>query len=333
MSCVNPNYIRVGVDDLHGTLTYKFKGAARYEDARDFGSFEDLASRGYFDVLIPCRHCLGCRIDYSRQWANRMCLELKDNPVAIFVTLTYDNEHLPLVESTDPVGSGSDFVATLSKRDFQLFFKRLRKAFPDKRIRYYLAGEYGKKFTKRPHGHAIIYGLGLSDFPDLYFDQYNKLGQPLFRSDTFEKIWQGGRCSISEVNYQTCAYVARYTLKKHYGESRMELFGALPEFNLSSRRPGIGLSQYEKIISSDSDYVTFRTSDGVHTIPIPKAIVRTAREHNISLDKCIDYSYTRLETSSKKLESELAWSEKSFHDYLCDNYKSLRDRIKLLEER
>ena len=333
MSCVNPNYIRVRVNDNDGTLCYTFQGSARHQDARQFGTYADLATRGWFNVLVPCRHCLGCRIDYSRMWANRMCLELKDNPTAIFVTLTYDNEHLPLVESSDPVASGSEFVATLSKRDFQLFFKRLRKAFPGKKIRYYLAGEYGKKFTKRPHGHAIIYGLGLSDFPDLYVDQYNKLGQPLFRSKKFEDIWQGGRCSISEVNFQTCAYVARYTLKKHYGDSRKELYGAEPEFNLSSRRPGIGLSQYEKIMDSYSDYVTFRTSDGVHTIPIPKAVIRTSREHNLHLDRCIEFCYNRLNISSQKLESELAWSEKSFHDYLCDNYKSLRDRIKLLEER
>ena len=122
MSCVNPNYIRVGINDLDGTLTYKFLGNARYENAKEFGSYEDLATRGYFYVLVPCRHCLGCRIDYSRMWANRMCLELKDNPNAIFVTLTYDNEHLPLIASSDPVASGSEFVATLSKRDFQLFF-------------------------------------------------------------------------------------------------------------------------------------------------------------------------------------------------------------------
>ena len=63
---------------------------------------------------MPCRQCTGCRTEYARQWAMRLVLEeeLWDNN--IFITLTYDNEHLPEHN-------------TLVKKDFQLFMKRLRK--------------------------------------------------------------------------------------------------------------------------------------------------------------------------------------------------------------
>lgn len=333
MTCVNPNYIRVQVDE-YGTLHYTFRGSARYEDARDFGTYDDLFTRGWFNVLVPCRHCLGCRIDYSREWANRMCLELKDNPSAIFVTLTYSDEHLPRVESSDSIASGSVYVSTLSKRDCQLFMKRLRKAYPTKRIRYYLVGEYGKRFSKRPHYHAIIYGLSLLDFTDLKYHCKNEMGQISWRSASFEKIWENqGICTLSEVNYKTCAYVARYTLKKHYGYQNEELTGRLPEFSLCSRRPGIGLEQYEKYVSSESDFITYSTSDGVHTIPVPKSILRAAKDHDFLVDKVSCMQYNKLNNSSMKLSGDLAWSEKTFHEYLVDNYSELRERINLLKER
>ena len=66
---------------------------------------------------------------------------------AYFVTLTYDNNHVPISEHGFP---------TLCKRDFQLFMKRLRFNTGVK-IKYYVAGEYGST-NHRPHYHAVIFG-------------------------------------------------------------------------------------------------------------------------------------------------------------------------------
>ena len=63
---------------------------------------------------IPCRQCTGCRTEYARQWAMRLTLEQEMWDNNIFITLTYDNDHLPEHN-------------TLVKKDFQLFMKRLRK--------------------------------------------------------------------------------------------------------------------------------------------------------------------------------------------------------------
>lgn len=51
-----------------------------------------------------------------------------------FVTLTYDEEHLP------PDGS-------LRKRDLQLYLKRLRRRLP---FRFFAAGEYGERGGASP---------------------------------------------------------------------------------------------------------------------------------------------------------------------------------------
>ena len=55
---------------------------------------------------IPCGQCIGCRIDYSRMWADRCILEAKEHDNNAFVTLTYDPEHLPKSEVVVDVNTG-----------------------------------------------------------------------------------------------------------------------------------------------------------------------------------------------------------------------------------
>jgi hypothetical protein len=52
------------------------------------------------------------------------------------------------------------------KRDLQLFFKRLRKAYPDVKLRYFACGKYGEQFA-RPHYHVILFGKSFMKGGDL----------------------------------------------------------------------------------------------------------------------------------------------------------------------
>jgi hypothetical protein len=97
---------------------------------------------------LPCGQCIGCRLERSRQWAMRCLHESSLYDRNAFVTLTYDDEHLP------PGGS-------LNYPDFQRFMKRLRKNSKSP-IRFYMGGEYGES-TLRPHFHVCLFGY---DFPD-----------------------------------------------------------------------------------------------------------------------------------------------------------------------
>lgn len=72
-----------------------------------------------FELSLPCGQCIGCRLERSRQWAMRCVHEASLHEDNCFVTLTYDNSHLP------PGGS-------LLLRDWQLFIKRLRKSLKKK---------------------------------------------------------------------------------------------------------------------------------------------------------------------------------------------------------
>lgn len=193
-------------------------------------------------ILIPCGQCIGCRIDYSREWANRMMLEIESHKSASFITLTYDEEHVPLSQYVDENGEIQTSL-TLRKRDFQLFMKRLRKAVEPFYIRFYACGEYGST-TARPHYHAIIYGY---DFPDKKLWKTSRDGFPQFRSEMLERVWPFGHSMVCDVSWNTCAYVARYVTKKKKGFEKdfYTYFNIVPEFSLMSRRPGIGREYYD----------------------------------------------------------------------------------------
>lgn len=164
------------------------------------------------ELTLPCRQCIGCRLERSRQWAVRCMHEANMHEHNAFVTLTYNDEHNP---------------GNLIHRDIQLFLKRLRKslckkrrlylASPDqnhKTIKYYMAGEYGTKY-RRPHYHLCIFGL---DFADKKYLAKSPAGEKLYRSDNLEKLWDKGFSSIGEVTFESAAYTARYVMKKITGQ-------------------------------------------------------------------------------------------------------------------
>lgn len=188
---------------------------------------------------IPCRHCVGCRLDRAAEWQGRLMHEAKTHPLNSFITLTYSNEHLPR--------DGS-----LVKKHFQDFMKRLRKNTGVK-LRYFVCGEYGEE-SFRPHYHAIIFGY---DWPDKTKYATNRRGDVRFKSKKLEAQWGLGACEIGSVTPDSCGYVARYVMKKitgtmaesHYervNKTTGELYQLLPEYINMSTKPAIGRNFYEK---------------------------------------------------------------------------------------
>lgn len=295
-------------------LLGKFQG---YEDGKPQYKIQPCSgiSAEYPDINVPCGHCIGCRLDKSRQWADRMMLELDHSKTAIFATLTYDPLNVPVACSLD---DGS-VLFTLDKRDVQLFMKRLRKAFNGREIRFYLAGEYGSQ-THRPHYHAILFGLSLSDFPDLRPVSLNSFGQLLYTSEKFYNIWKLGNVALAEVSWQTCAYVARYCVKKMSGDVSRETydsFGVEPEFALMSRRPGIAgfydlehpdLIERSKQYFSDVNGASPRTS-----CPTPKFVFQKLQLTNPELYDRIK-AQRRIYARDKELIA-LSRTDLDFYEY------------------
>lgn len=267
--------------------------------------------------LVPCNRCIGCRLDYAREWSNRMLLELADNPKGIYVTLTYNDDNVPL--------SDKGYMST-SVKDCQLFFKRLRKKYSHLKIRYFLGAEYGP-LNNRPHYHAILFGIALDDFDDLVFYKYNNLGQPLYISKSFAEIWGNGFCTLGSVSSNSCAYTARYMLKKLKGFNRIDYDakGIQPEFSLCSRRPGIGLG-YLKNHPNFSN--TLSVFDGTKTVsfPLPKRLFEKLLE--IDPDQYYVLKAIRRETAASREYLEYMKSDMEYLDYLDLKETQAYNRIK-----
>lgn len=179
-------------------------------------------------IRIPCGHCIGCRLETSRQWAVRLTHENQTSKASCFLTLTYRPE-------TNP--------GQLVKDDLRKFVRRTRKHFAPLAIRYYGVGEYGD-VLERPHYHMILFG---THFPDRTRWSHNSNGDNLYRSSTLEQLWPYGHSVIGEVTFESAAYVARYATKKILGAKAKDHYkGKAREFAICSLKPGIGAPWHDK---------------------------------------------------------------------------------------
>lgn len=136
-----------------------------------------------------------------------MVLEAAVSPAASFVTLTYDEEHVP--------DGGSLFP-----RDLQLWLKRFREAVGP--CRFFAVGEYGDQ-SWRPHYHVALYGHDRGCGGEVV------------------KTWGKGFVEVGDLTVHSAQYVAGYTVKKMTQVDDVRLpVGYYPEFSRMSRRPGIG---------------------------------------------------------------------------------------------
>lgn len=174
-------------------------------------------------------------------WTLRCQLELQRHDRAGFATLTYDDDNVP---------------DTLEKRDLQLFFKRLRKN-AVRPIRYFACGEYGER-NKRPHYHAVLFGLDERD------------------RDLLHDSWGLGRTQTVNVTAAAIAYTAGYTAKKQGFRKGLNVdekidvaTGIIQKwqhpFLQMSRRPGIGAWARQHANS----WRLFAVMDG-NKMPVPR---------------------------------------------------------------
>lgn len=229
MSCNNPIYaLDLGVKE-------NGKRNIRILSKRvDLSSMAQLEARyGKCNILpLPCGKCLACKLSKAREWAVRCVLEASQYEENCFVTLTYDDAHLP-----------SD--GKVHRKDLQDFLKRLRKKHE---VRYFGCGEYGS-MGNRPHYHLILFGW----FPT---DWKNGLSKEL------SALWPYGFNSVDDCNFRTCDYVARYTTKKLFKKDD-------DSFICMSTNPGIGrkwLDDNMHIFKNDRIYGPFG-SGNVSNIP------------------------------------------------------------------
>lgn len=126
VECYNPKYAIYDGFNSSGKKHISFISRIAYENIEkgldNHFSKDDL-------LIIPCGQCIGCRLRYSMQWANRLLCELSmhDKTTCFFVTLTYNEDSIVNChQSIKPLPDGS-YPFSLEKKHLQDFMKRLRR--------------------------------------------------------------------------------------------------------------------------------------------------------------------------------------------------------------
>lgn len=212
------------------------------------------ADKGLVPFTLPCSRCLACHLNRAREKGIRAWHESQHHEESIFLTLTYDDDHL---ESNKLIVAHS-----------QNFIKRLRRSL-NHPIGVVTTGEYGTK-TRRPHWHYLIFGWSP---PDKRVSRETDFG-PTHESDVVADLWEHrGRHEIGQVSLESASYVARYGAKA-LGEQDPEF---RPHHRTGSKR-ALGKTWIEK-------YHRHTFENGFIVLPnaargkIPRYYVDWAREN------------------------------------------------------
>jgi len=181
-------------------------------------------------VYLPCGKCAACINRKIQEWTFRLDNERINSACTYFVTLTYDNHHVPI----NKYGK-----MELRKSDIQAFLKRLRydrdknpeygifeehyfrANLKREKIKYYAVGEYGTK-KKRPHYHLIMFNTSRQSILD---------------------NWELGEVDIQiPKGSEAMGYVVKYLSKRIFGETPGNV---KKEFSIMSK--GIGINYVEKM--------------------------------------------------------------------------------------
>lgn len=280
---------------------------------------------GYKAFKLPCGQCLSCRIDIARQAAVRCVHEAQMHEHSTFITLTYDSDHLP-----PPGRKGPSLV----KEDFQLFAGRLRERMGSMVIFY--CGEYGE-LRSRPHFHAAVFGFR---FPDQEQVENSCSGLPQYDSKLLSRIWGKGRTRIGELNFDSAAYIARYTVKKVIGKGAGDHYGdRVPEYCVYPKRPALGRTWFERFyrdVFPGDEVVVSRDGIGYPQRP-PRYYVKLLERVDPSMAAYVRDNRARraremmeADIDRGSIDPEMCWLRQAQRrDALIEKFKLLRRDLEL----
>lgn len=156
-------------------------------------------------IGVPCGKCVDCLKKRRSEWTFRLKEELNNSIGAHFITLTYNETHLPFTIGDGKIFRVADIFnqpqqeiwrplkETLYPADVTLFLKRLRSnlrvevskdnqtllkrkiaLLEPPKLKYYYIGEYGPN-TDRPHYHMILFNLP-NEYRHLIVNSWDKFG-------------------------------------------------------------------------------------------------------------------------------------------------------------
>lgn len=210
--------------------------------------------------VVACGQCTPCLLKKQREKASRVLLESRANGITdtLFVTLTYDDEHLPYtfsrmeMQRLTPKQKAQGFeprkelktyscpTGTLYPPDLINFLKKLRYYGSTKgfQIRAVYAGEYGDE-KRRPHYHLIIWGIPYKERMMIFRSWTDKQKKLMCHHSRLD-------IQIPKNERHIANYLSKYLLSDKKRKDAASLNGAFPEFYRTSK--GLGL-QYADGVS------------------------------------------------------------------------------------
>jgi hypothetical protein len=202
---------------------------------------------------VACGKCLLCLKHKGKELAVRLAHDLQvHGGEGCFVTLTYDDDHVPEV---------------LDREDGKGFANRAAKYLQRKhgrKLRMVMVGDYGA-LSGRPHWHAVVIGF---DFCE------TGIKVALGRDDrsaryvhtALDDLWRFGMVDVRPIARERVVYTAMHKVKcVMAGEKR-----PIPR-PLVPRRPGLGFGWCESFVGDSMK--GFVTLDGIK-FPVPSAYMR-----------------------------------------------------------
>lgn len=228
-----------------------------YEPAKSPGQDTNvICTKPYTGGVVPvgCGKCMPCRINKRRVLSHRLMLESYCYDGNLFVTLTYNDEHLPSNLHLDP-GHPRQWLA------------RVRRALAPRKVRAFTVGEYGTKGTRgiNPHYHIALFNTRYEDIPiceDAWIDTETKLSY--------------GFSDYGDITAASANYIAGYVTKKLTNPDNFNLQRPIPRRNLPPEfarypnNPGLGAPAMrtvaDAIFGSKAAWMNVVENDVPHTL-------------------------------------------------------------------
>ena len=236
---------------------------------------------------VPCGRCRACRIQRTSEWTLRILHEMENHDANVFITLTYNETNLP--ENND-----------LQPEELVLFWKRLRKALGGRKIKYYACGEYGEKY-RRPHYHAIVFGLGIQEKSEI------------------EEAWRKGYVQVGTVTEQSARYVASYIMDKDESIDRCKFEGKKVK---PFQRSSLGLGKKWILEHQDKVLENMSIKRKGKEVGIPRYYMKVLAD-KVTVEK--QNEKTTLHALDKELklaEAGIGNMERALHDFEFRKQKS-----------
>lgn len=141
---------------------------------------------------------------------------------------------------------------------------------------------------------------------------------------------------MTETSWDTCAYTARYILKKQYGSASdvYKEFNFQPEFTTMSLRPAIGREYFDENFQRlyDYDYIDIATSDGGRRLRPPRYYDRLY-DNFVCRDFIASLKDRRRKVAGEKTREKLRRTSLNYEQMLAVEEDIKLRRIKALKRK